>query len=93
MAATDEILECQRDVDPELRRLDLVLEKRNEPVVNGRRVLANFFSFIVVGANALAPYLCDYYEVDYATVSVAILAPRAVCVAAALVSNWTPRAL
>ncbi|KAF7594826.1 hypothetical protein BBP40_008156 [Aspergillus hancockii] len=50
--------------------------------------------FIVVGANdgtygALVPYLCDYYEVDYATVSVVFLAPCAGYVAAALVSNWT----
>ncbi|KAA8645094.1 MFS transporter [Aspergillus tanneri] len=93
VAAADEILESQRDADGELHGSELALEKWNEPVINAWRVLAAFFSFIVVGANdgtygALVPYLCDHYEVDYATVSVVFLSPCVGYVAAALVNNW-----
>ncbi|THC92380.1 hypothetical protein EYZ11_008148 [Aspergillus tanneri] len=51
VAAADEILESQRDADGELHGSELALEKWNEPVINAWRVLAAFFSFIVVGAN------------------------------------------
>ncbi|KAL2815801.1 major facilitator superfamily domain-containing protein [Aspergillus cavernicola] len=93
VAATDEILESQGDVVGELRGTELALEKWNEPAINAWRVLATFFSFIVVGANdgtygALVPYLCDYYEVDYVTVSMVFLSPCVGYIVAALVSNW-----
>ncbi|KAH8689855.1 MFS transporter [Talaromyces proteolyticus] len=69
------------------------VQKWNEPIINTWRVLATFFSFIVVGANdaiygALVPYLCDHYELDYASVSMVFLFPCLGYVTAALVSNW-----
>ncbi|GFF30417.1 bypass of stop codon protein 6 [Aspergillus udagawae] len=86
IAGADQTLGSQGDVDGELRW--------NESVIQAWRVLATFFCFIVVGANdgtygALVPYLCDYYELDYAAVSVVFLSPCVGYVAAALVSNWT----
>ncbi|KAA8649922.1 MFS transporter [Aspergillus tanneri] len=60
--ATYKIPESSRYVDGELGESELVLEKWNKPDVNKWRVLATFFSFIVVGANdgtygALVPYV------------------------------------
>ncbi|KAK1141045.1 hypothetical protein N8T08_009618 [Aspergillus melleus] len=69
-----------------------VPEKWNQPKIKAWRVLATFYSFIVVGANdgaygALIHYLGSYYHADYAAVSVVFLSPFIGYATAALANN------
>ncbi|KAE8320471.1 major facilitator superfamily domain-containing protein [Aspergillus sergii] len=68
-------------------------ERWNEPSVNLWRVLATFYSFIVVGANdgaygAMIHYLGRYYDADYTTVSVVFLSPFLGYATAAMANSW-----
>ncbi|CAG8417324.1 unnamed protein product [Penicillium salamii] len=68
-------------------------EKWNKPRTNLWRVLATFYSFIVVGANdgaygAMIHYLGKYYNADYTAVSVVFLSPFIGYAVAALGNNW-----
>ncbi|KAL4867188.1 hypothetical protein BDV12DRAFT_209980 [Aspergillus spectabilis] len=63
-------------------------EKWNEPRINFWRVLATFYSFVVVGANDGAYGLGKYYNADYTTVSVVFLSPFIGYAIAALANSW-----
>ncbi|PLB46362.1 MFS transporter [Aspergillus steynii IBT 23096] len=71
---------------------DRLPEKWNQPKIKAWRVLATFYSFIVVGANdgaygALIHYLGSYYNADYAVVSVVFLSQFLGYATAALTNN------
>ena len=69
-----------------------VLQKWNHPRSNLLKVLATFFSFVVLGANdaaygALIPYLEEYYNISYLTVSLLFISPLVGYVTSALLNN------
>lgn len=69
------------------------LQTWNNPPVNKWRILAAFFSFIVLGMNdaapgALIPYLEKYYDLNFTVVSLIFLSPFVGYVSAAIVNNW-----
>ncbi|PKX96312.1 putative MFS transporter [Aspergillus novofumigatus IBT 16806] len=72
----------------DLRSTDCQPEKWNEPRTNVWRILATFYSFIVVGANDGAYGLGKYYDADYTTVSLVFLSPFMGYAIAALGNNW-----
>ncbi|KAF7587907.1 hypothetical protein BBP40_006530 [Aspergillus hancockii] len=77
----------------DLYNTELQPEKWNEPPTNFWRVLATFYSFIVVGANdgaygAMIHYLGKYYDADYTAVSVVFLSPFIGYAIAALGNSW-----
>ncbi|KAH1340748.1 hypothetical protein KXX33_005029, partial [Aspergillus fumigatus] len=77
----------------DLRSTDFQPEKWNEPRTNVWRILATFYSFIIVGANdgaygAMIHYLGEYYKADYTTVSLVFLSPFIGYAIAALGNNW-----
>ncbi|OJJ79781.1 MFS transporter [Aspergillus glaucus CBS 516.65] len=77
-ARADYGIATDRQTDETQEETEHQAEKWNEPRINAWRVLATFYSFIVVGANdgsygALIPYLQKYYDADYAAVSVVFL--------------------
>jgi len=56
------------------------LQKWNTPRINMYRVLATFYSFVILGANdgaygALIPYLETWYHINYTIVSLVFLSP------------------
>lgn len=85
--ATDRQIDQETQEEPEHQA-----ERWNEPRINAWRVLATYYSFIVVGANdgsygALIPYLQKYYDADYAAVSVVFLSSFIGYATAALINH------
>jgi len=67
-------------------------QKWNSPRINLLRVLATFYSFIILGANdaaygALIPYLETYYNVNYTIISLVFLSPIVGYTTSALLNN------
>ncbi|OJJ34644.1 hypothetical protein ASPWEDRAFT_132289 [Aspergillus wentii DTO 134E9] len=90
-AAPGEIIETQRTTEADLS-LQSSLDRWNDPPINVWRILASFFSFIVVGASdgtygALVHYLGEYYKLDYSNLSLVFLSPCIGYAAAALFNN------
>ncbi|KAJ9653682.1 hypothetical protein H2198_007139 [Neophaeococcomyces mojaviensis] len=68
------------------------LQRWNHPRSNIARVLGTFWCFIILGANdaaygALIPYLEEYYDVDYLTISLVFLSPIVGYTASAVTNN------
>lgn len=68
------------------------LQRWNYPRINLWRILATFWSFIILGANdaaygALIPYLEVYYSINYLTISLVFLSPIVGYTASALTNN------
>lgn len=68
------------------------LQRWNYPRINLWRVLATFWSFVILGLNdaaygALIPYLEVYYSIDYLTISLVFLSPIVGYTASALTNN------
>ncbi|MCJ1329325.1 hypothetical protein MMC10_006004 [Thelotrema lepadinum] len=68
------------------------LQRWNSPPINRYRVLATFWSFLVLGMGdgsygALLPYLETYYDLDYTVVSLVFLSPFAGYAMASTVNN------
>ncbi|EMC91651.1 hypothetical protein BAUCODRAFT_27926 [Baudoinia panamericana UAMH 10762] len=68
------------------------VEKWNYPRINVYRILATFWSFIIMGANdatygAIIPYLEEYYHLSYVVVALIFLSPFVGYNAAALLNN------
>ncbi|KAL9108469.1 MAG: hypothetical protein Q9227_006803 [Pyrenula ochraceoflavens] len=69
-----------------------VLERWNNPRINVYRILATFYTFIILGANdaafgALIPYLEEYYSISYTVVSLVFLSPCVGYIASAFTNN------
>lgn len=68
-------------------------ERWNHPRVNRWRVLAAFWSLMVMGMNdaaygAILPYLGPYYDLSYTLVSLIFLSPFVGYTLSALLNNW-----
>lgn len=77
---------------PNTARSSPQIQRWNYPRVNIFRVLAAFWCFIILGANdaaygALIPYLEEYYNVDYLTISLIFLSPVVGYAISALTNN------
>ncbi|KAL0264861.1 hypothetical protein SLS55_000814 [Diplodia seriata] len=69
------------------------VEKWNSNPTNTYRLLATFWSFMVMGGNdaaygAIIPYLETYYGLNYTVVSLVFFSPLGGYAAAALLNNW-----
>jgi fucose permease len=68
------------------------LARWNHPRINMYRVLATFYSFVILGLNdsaygAIIPYLETYYNVNYTIISLIFLSPNLGYFTAAITNN------